>query len=713
MRTAERSQLTPEQVAHFPRPGMAIPGKIRYSPDATVVTYLYSERGDLVRDLWGLELAGGRKQRFLSPPGETVTEENISREEMLRRERLRLRETGITDYIWAKKANVMLLPLRGELYRWAQGSVSRLAGGGVVDPKIADDGRRTFFVRDGDVWTIDEAGEHRLTSHPAGTTNGLAEFVAQEELDRLSGYWPSPRGDMVAFEQVDESHIPVFPIVHQGKPALEIEEYRYPFAGSENARVKLGVVSVEGGATSWMDLGSDKGYIARVDWHPDGRLLVQWLSRDWKRLELRAYPKSPSPARGGESGWGAILVENQEPWINLHDDLRVLETGEFTWSSERSGYRHLYLYAPDGKLIRQLTSGDWAAEATVALDEKGRKLYFVGWQDSPLERHLFRVSLDGGEPERLTPEPGMHGVAIAPDFSSFVDVWDNRTEPPRINVVSLSDRQTPLSIHSPADVSVDLPSPELHSFRTSDGVELFATVYRPPTLGQGQGGGRAPVIVSVYGGPGAQMVNDSWAQTVDLRAQELAQQGFVVLKVDNRGSPRRGLAFEAPIARRMGQIEVRDQVEGVRWLETLGFADVSRVGIYGGSYGGYMTLMALVTAPEVFKAGVAAAPVTFWEGYDTAYTEKYMGTPEENAEGYRVGSPLSHVDRLRGKLLVIHGMIDENVHFRHTARLMQALIDAGKPFETLLYPNERHMPRSERDRLDMERRVLEFFQRNL
>jgi len=193
----------------------------------------------------------------------------------------------------------------------------------------------------------------------------------------------------------------------------------------------------------------------------------------------------------------------------------------------------------------------------------------------------------------------------------------------------------------------------------------------------------------------------------------LAQQGFVVLKVDNRGSPRRGLAFEAAIARRLGQIEVHDQVEGVRWLETLGFADISRVGIYGWSYGGYMALMALLTAPDVFKAGVAGSPVTFWEGYDTAYTEKYMGTPQDNPEGYRLGSPLTHVDQLRGKLLMIHGMIDENVHFRHTARLMQALIDAGKPFETLLYPNERHMPRSERDRVDMERRILEFFQRNL
>jgi dipeptidyl-peptidase-4 len=221
------------------------------------------------------------------------------------------------------------------------------------------------------------------------------------------------------------------------------------------------------------------------------------------------------------------------------------------------------------------------------------------------------------------------------------------------------------------------------------------------------------VIVEVYGGPGPQMVNDSWGQTVDLRAQWLAQHGFVVLKVDNRGSARRGLAFEAPINRRMGQIEVQDQVDGVRWLGTLGFADTGRVGICGWSYGGFMTLMALFTAPDVFKAGIAGAPVTFYQGYDTAYTEKYMGTPADNPDGYRRGSPLTYADQLRAPLLVVHGMIDENVHFRHTARLMQALIDAGKPFESLIYPNERHMPRSEKDRVDMERRLLEFFQRNL
>jgi len=678
---------------------MAIPGNIRYSPDSRFLTYLFSERGDLARDLWRLELATGRRERWLSAPAEATSEENLSLEEALRRERLRLRETGITDYIWAEKANVVLLPIAGELYRWADGTLTRLAGRGVIDPKITADGRRAFFVREGDVWAIDEHGERRLTSHPLGTTSGLAEYVAQEDLDRLSGYWPSPSGEWIAFEQLDETHIPVYPIVHQARPKVEVEEHRYPFAGADNARVKLGLVAVNDGVQRWLDLPDGDGYIARVNWHPDGRLLVQWLARSWQRLVLLAYDASGKAT--------TLLVDEAEPWINLHNDLRIVEeTGEFTWSSERTGYRHLYLYAPDGRLTRQLTHGDWPAEATVALDTKRRQLYFVGWQKSPVERHLFRVSLDGGDPEQLTRDPGTHGARIAPDFSSFVDVSDSLKRPPSVRVRGM-DGDVRHVIHEPVPIDLDLTPPELHQFRTASGVELHAAVYRP------RAESKAPVIVSTYGGPGAQMVNDSWGQTVDLRAQMLAEHGFVVVKIDNRGSDRRGLAFEAPIKGALGDIELDDQTEGLRRLGSLGYADLSRVGIYGWSYGGYMTLMALLTRPEVFKAGVAGAPVTFWEGYETAYTEKYLGTPQDNPEGYRRSSVLSYVDQLRGKLLLVHGMIDENVHFRHTARAMQTLIDVGKPFETLIYPNERHTPRSERDRADMERRLLEFFQRNL
>src|SRR5437773_12577889 len=246
----------------------------------------------------------------------------------------------------------------------------------------------------------------------------------------------------------------------------------------------------------------------------------------------------------------------------------------------------------------------------------------MGWRDTPLERHLFRVSLDGGEPERLTRETGIHGAAIAPDFSSFIDVWDDREHPPSV-IVRSTDGEVRHVIHEAAQVELELRPPELHRFRMVDGVELNAAIYRPPTPGT------APVIVSVYGGPGPQMVNDSWAQPVDLRAQMLAEHGFVVLKVDNRGSARRGWRSEGSLHRRLGEIEGRDQDEVVRWLGTQGFADISRVGIYGWSYGGYMNLMALLTQPHGVKAGVAGAPVKFWEGYHTACTEKYLGIPND------------------------------------------------------------------------------------
>jgi dipeptidyl-peptidase-4 len=691
-------------VARYPRPGTAIPGRIAYAPDGSSVTYLFSQRGDLARDLWRLDLTTGRRARAFEPPGQGVTDQNVSREEALRRERQRLRETGVTDYVWAEDAPVMLVPLRGDLYRVEAEGAPRLVASGAVDPKLSRDGDRTFFVRDGEVWSVDARGERRLTAGAEpGLTNGLAEYIAQEELGRLTGYWPSPDGRSVAFEQADERHIPLYPIVHQGQDAVEVEEHRYPFAGAANARVRLGVVGDDGGEATWLDLGPDEDiYLARVDWHPDGRLFVQLLSRDQRRLELWAYDWPGRRRR-------LLLTEETTPWVNLHRDLRFVEaTGEFVWSSERGGFRHLYLYDASGGLVRQLTDGDWPVDAVCGLDAVRRAVYFAAGRRSPLERGIYGVSLDGGEVFDLAAEPGWHEAVFAQDGSSFVDTHESLAQPSAVTVRRL-DGTAWHSLHAPAPLELALAPPELRSFASRDGATLHAAVYRPP----GGAGPSTPVVVSVYGGPHAQMVRDSWATTVDLRAQLLALHGFVVLKVDNRGSARRGLAFEAAIAGDMGEIEVRDQADGVRWLVDQGLGDAARVGIYGWSYGGYMTAMALVKAPELFRVGVAGAPVSSWDGYDTGYTERYMGTPASNPDGYRRASVLTHAERLVGKLLLVHGMIDENVHFRHTARLVDALVKAGRLHDLLIYPNERHMPRSERDRAAMEQQVLDYFQRHL
>jgi dipeptidyl-peptidase-4 len=390
--------------------------------------------------------------------------------------------------------------------------------------------------------------------------------------------------------------------------------------------------------------------------------------------------------------------------------LRFLQDGRFIWAAERSGFMHLYLYNAHGQLIRPLTTGAWMVDEVVGVDEEREQVYLTGTRDGPLERHLYTVSFDGGEMRRLTKEPGTHDVVLDHAKQRFVDTHDNPGQAPTVTLRSLTDGAILEALSQPSDPRIeelDLASPELASFESRDGETLYAALYRPTE--EEHGPGPYPMVVSVYGGPHAQRVTQSWSLTVDMRAQYLRQLGFLVLKIDNRGSARRGLAFEGTIKNALGSVEVRDQVDGARWLAKRGLADPDRVGIIGWSYGGYMAAMCLAQAPEVFKVAVAGAPVTHWDGYDTHYTERYMGSPQTNVEGYESGSVMDHVDTMEGKLLLIHGLIDENVHFRHTARLINALIEARKPYDLLLFPNERHMPRGLADRVYMESRISDYF----
>jgi dipeptidyl-peptidase-4 len=698
--------LTIEQVARFPRPGTVVPGRVGFTPGGEAVTYLFSGEGNLVRSLWRHDIATGERRVLAGPP----PKQEFSREEELRRERLRLREAGVTDYQFAKDARppVLLVPSGGELLAARGDEPLRPLPGcaGAIDPRLSPDGTKVAFVRDGDLWvTALDGGEPRRLTHDAedGLTNGLAEFIAQEELDRDRGFWWSPDSRRIAFQRADTRHIPVYPIVHQGLDRVDIEPHRYPFAGEPNARVAVGVISAEGGEPEWLDLGPEEDiYLARVGWRPDGRLIVQLLSRDQRTLDVYEYS-------GGERR--ILFREQTAPWVNLHNDARFLETGELLWSSERTGFRHLYLYDAECREARPLTSGDWVVTRVIGLDEPTRTIYFAATRESPLERHLYRVSLDGGAPERLTSAPGWHDGVLGPKARHLVIVSSSLEHAPRYALRELATgEESVLFANDGATASeLGLRPPELVSLPAADGITtLYGALYRPPA-----GSGPHPLVVSVYGGPHAQRVADEWSLTVDLRAQYLAQQGYLVFRLDNRGSANRGLAFEAPLYLRMGSAEVDDQVEGVRWLVERGEADPARVGVYGWSYGGYMTCLCLMRAPDVFRVGVAGAPVTHWDGYDTGYTERYMGTPATNPDGYRDSAVMAHLDGLAGKLLLVHGMIDENVHFRHTARLLVALAKAGKEYDLLIYPEERHMPRDARGLEDQERRVIGYFERHL
>lgn len=715
-----------EEVATYPRPGTSTPGSVKFTPDGKHLTYLFSPEGSLSRDLYVQPIEGGERRLLFTPPGGGETEDNLSEEEKLRRERLRMRSLGVTSYAWSKKADRFLVPVRGDLYvqEGLEGALHHIVqteGSPAIDARFSPDGAFVAYVRDAEVYVVPALGgaSVQVTSGARGTgkTHGLAEYIAQEEMGRHHGWWWSLDGSEIAFTEVDEQHIPIYRIEHQGKDAPHHEDHGYPFAGQPNAKVRLGVVGRSGGKVRWLDLNAtgiagdrdpDDLYLARVHWMPDGSLMAQVENREQTALHLVRYDAQGNATK--------VLEETSEVWINLgggfepfdeldpegpHGDL----AGGFLWQSERTGFAHLYAYDRDGKEVRALTAGDWMVDGVVGVDQEKGQVYFTATKDGPTERHLYRVSLSGGDITKLTTEPGMHGATLSPTNDRFIDSWDNLSTTPRIEVRSTDDGALVSALEieeDPKVAALDLQPPELVTLQTPDGAELHGAVYKP------EGQGPFPTLISVYGGPHAQRVQNDWSLTVDMRAQYLRSLGYLVFKLDNRGSARRGLAFEGAIKHDMGNLEVQDQALGVKWLVEQGLAQPEHVGIYGWSYGGYMSAMALARAPETFKLAVAGAPVSHWDGYDTHYTERYMGLPQDNEQGYEQSAVMAHVEGIRGDLMLVHGLIDENVHFRHTARLINALIAAQKHYELLLFPDERHMPRRKEDLVYMEQQIRDF-----
>ncbi|HEX5579672.1 MAG TPA: DPP IV N-terminal domain-containing protein, partial [Candidatus Limnocylindria bacterium] len=704
--------LTLASLGQLPLPGTDIPAAITFTPDGGALTYLQSTDGSLVRSLWWHDLASGERHVILGPQPGTEHETTLGHEEHLRRERTRTSELGVTEFAWASHAirPTLVVPVGGQVFI---GIGSRAADGlaplpGVEDASVAllaPDGLHVAVVREGDLWVAPlgcDGPMRRLTSDAGpGVFNGLAEFVAAEELGRYEGMWWSRTGRHLAVAHVDERHLPSFTIAHLGANAPGHEEHRYPFAGGPNAHVTLRILPIDGGPPMEVDLGAaEDDYLARVVPEIAGGWLVAVLPRAqrslrWLRVETNGSARE-------------LWVERSEPWLNVDAHTRALDSGTILRSSERTGFRHLELRAADGALLRQLTAGEWMVTDVVHVDEERGEVLFVGTADGPTQRHLYAASLDGSEPQRapqrLTAADGWHAAVASHDGSRWVDTWSSLGHAPSVTVND-RDGGAPIAIHASSGTAADFGRrpPELRSVTAADGAtRLDAALYRPANPASTP----PPCVVWVYGGPHAQYVKDAWELTVHPLRQYLAQAGVAVLVVDNRGSAFRGLAFEAPLAGHLGGVEVEDQCAAVEQLAAAGEIDGSRVAITGGSYGGFMTLRSVIRRPDVFRCGVAIAPVTDQRGYDTGYVERYLGHPADQSDAYDRSSVLPHAAGLNGSVLVIHGAIDENVHLRHSIRLAAAVQAAGRDLDLVILPDDRHRVRTPDGLLTRDRRTV-------
>jgi dipeptidyl-peptidase-4 len=687
------SDLPLERVFESPALSGPTPREAKLSPDGHFVTLLKNRADDKDRyDLWAIDTATGA-ERMLVDSRKIGTGAAISEEEKMRRERARIAGTkGITQYNWAPDSKSILVPIDGDLYlATLDGNVRRLTNTAAteIDPKMSETGRYLSFLRDQNLFVMDAASgrEHALTTDGGKTLRwGAAEFVAQEELGRDTGYWWSPDDQYVALARVDESPVAIVKRAAIGASGAELIEQRYPAAGTKNAIVDIYLMTPDGRSRVKAELGRDPDYyVARVDWAKDGKsLYVQRLSRDQKRLDmLRVDPVT---------GHSALLFSETAPtWVNLTDNFKPLKDRSLIWSSERSGYSHLYRWK--GGKWTPLTRGLWAVEKVAGVDEKTKRVYFTGTAETPIEQQLYWVSYEHpATPVRVT-EKGWYNSAVMDKGATHALVTRSNTlQPSQTYLADATGKRLAWveenalnAVHPYAPYLDSHVRPTFGSITGPDGAKLYYRMLSPPRVP----GKRYPIYFYVYGGPHGQQVTDAWYSALPLH-EALVDKGWIVFTIDNRGTNRRGTKFESAVYRSMGDAEVADQLAGVEWLKKQPFVDPSKIAVQGWSYGGYMTLKLLEKAPGVFAAGVAVAPVTKWELYDTAYTERYLGNPSIDPKPYRNSDALDDAEKIRDPLLLVHGMSDDNVIFENSTELYARLQQSKRPFEMMVYPGATH-----------------------
>ncbi len=539
-----------------------------------------------------------------------------------------------------------------------------------------------------------------------GIVNG--QEVHRREFGIDKGTFWSPDGSRLAFYRKDERMVSEYPLVDVSGRIAKVSHTRYPMAGEVSEEVQLGIFDTQTGKTLFLETGEPADqYLTSVSWGPESRYLyVALLNRDQNHLKLNRYEAATGKYVN------TILEEKDPKYVEPEHPLHFVPGNpqQFVWFSERDGYQHLYLYDVNGKLIRPLTSGSWVVTDFLGFDPKGRQCFFMARAESPLEKHLYAIDLKKRSPRKLTYAPGTHSVVLREDKAYFFDVYSN-TEVAREYLLLdqngslvevLRENKDPLEGYA-------LGETRIFTLQAQDGTELYSRMILPPDFDPAQ---QYPVLVYVYGGPHAQLITNSWLGGAGLFLNYLAQQGYIVFTLDNRGSAGRGLAFEQAIFRECGKVEVEDQMQGIAYLRSLPFVDTTRIGVNGWSYGGFMTISMMLKNPGVFKAGVAGGPVIDWQYYEVMYGERYMDTPRENPEGYKASNLMEYADKLDGELLIIHGTMDPVVVWQHSLRFVQSCIEAGKMVDYFVYPGHEHNVRG-KDRAHLHRVIERYFKEKL
>ncbi len=693
----------------------AVPRGVKLSPDGRWLTVLRGRAEDRERyDLWGFDRTSGQ-WTMLVDSLKLGSGKELSEAEKMQRERQRIGDLkGIVTYEWTADSKAILVPLDGDLFLASlDGTVRQLTQSheDELNPTLSPKGTYLSFVRDRRLWAgkVGQEPQPVTPQEQSETVHwGEAEFVAQEEMARFTGYWWAPDDSRIAVQRFDDAPVGIVTRTAIGAESTRTFQQRYPVAGSPNSLVSLHVLSPDGQRRVEVDLGQNRDiYLARVNWAPDGKTLyVQRQDREQTRLDMLAVDPDTGKAR-------VLFTEKAAPksWINLSSDYRFLKDGSLIWWSERDGYGHLWHFK-QGKW-RQLTKGEWVVTGLAGVDEKAGRVYFTATRDDVLATNVYALNLaNPGKIERLGEAGFAHSAAMDKAGQTLLITRSAQNQPPQVYIADGQGKRLAWVEENRVDAGHPYGpylsshrAPTFGTIKAVDGTQLHWRMTTPVM----EPGKRYPVFFHHYGGPTSQTVTRGWAGALE---QAVVNRGYIFFQIDNRGSENRGVDFASTIYRAMGSVEVEDQKAGAQFLKSLPYVDGAKIATYGWSYGGYMTIKMLQADPGLYAAGISGAPVTKWELYDTHYTERYLGDPNKEPQVYARANALDDAGKIRDPLLLIHGMADDNVVFENSSMLISRLQAQAVPFEMMLYPGYTHRVGGPKVGVHLWETIFAFLQRH-